>query len=223
MPTSRFLLNMTRGMTGVISRIKLPAVVDPSSVSLVPRTAKSYSIWTVRIPTAATAQASSAFRQRPSLHISVHSTTRVKCLSYIESTKAENQGPSNQHTIPNNDINLITLLGIRQHLSSRQNHFTVFASSYPGNFFEPSESESESDYGFWAVRILWQRPTLFSTRLRSCCFHPSSPGVGELTECGVGRRAVTTPRPSRVAEDGSAVSAPVQRNSHLLLLANRPL
>ncbi len=48
MPTSGLFLSMTRGMTGVISRIKLPAVVDPSSVSLVPRTAKSYSIWTVR-------------------------------------------------------------------------------------------------------------------------------------------------------------------------------
>ena len=48
MPTSRFLLRMTRGKTGVISRIKLHAVVDPSTVSLVPRTVKPYSIWTVR-------------------------------------------------------------------------------------------------------------------------------------------------------------------------------
>jgi hypothetical protein len=49
MPTSNwFLLRMTRRMTGVISRIKLHAVVDPYTVSLVPRTVKSYSIWTVR-------------------------------------------------------------------------------------------------------------------------------------------------------------------------------
>ena len=96
MPTSRLFLSMTHGMTGVISRIKLHAVVDPSSGRtgiqheaapgfgcwndvvgvrcatvqrlsgspvlrnvgacgntgsrplLVPRTAKSYSIWTVR-------------------------------------------------------------------------------------------------------------------------------------------------------------------------------
>ena len=161
MPTSKqFHLRMTRRTTGVISR-------------------KSYMRWLTlhcfaraedrevlldlnsELPTAATAQASSALRQRPSFHISVHSTTRVKCLSFIESTVCRDSEPSftlrkcHHH---DNKLNFVPIFHLQNFLS-RQNQATFLQPKESGNIFEPSESESDKVPR--AIRIIESGPCLF--------------------------------------------------------------
>jgi hypothetical protein len=153
MPTSKQLrLRMTRRMTGVISR-------------------KSYMRWLTlhcfacaedrevlldlnsELPTAATAQASSALQQRPSLHISVHSTTRVKCLSFIESTVVGTQGlPLQFENTTVTTTRLILFNFTSPTILSRQNQATFLQPKESGNNFEPSESES--DKVSRAIRII---------------------------------------------------------------------
>ena len=154
MPTSKQLhLRMKRRMTGVISR-------------------KSYMRWLTlhcfacaedrevlldlnsELPTAATAQASSALRQRPSLHISVHSTTRVKCLSFIESTVCRDSKPS-------------FIIRKCHHHDYKLNFVHIFIS----NSLEPSESGNISPtkrirQNFRAIRIrIRQGPSSHQNRL----------------------------------------------------------
>jgi len=155
MPTSNwFLLRMTRRMTGVISRIKLHAVVDPYTVSLVPRTVKSYSIWTVRNRPQQ--------RHKQALHFGSASPFTFLCIPLHGSSVYHSSNPpllglrvfQNSSKIPSHDsklnncsiystINIFRAVRIRQHFSSRQNQAT---------FFEPSESESDKTSR--AVRIL---------------------------------------------------------------------
>ena len=192
MPTSRLLLSMTRGMTGVISRIKLPAVVDPSSVSLVPRTAKSFSIWTV--------SNRPQQRHKQALHFGSAPPFTFLCIPLHGSSVCHPSNPPKPRigVFPiNTRVQILTSIGNTNRAVRIRLQFSLHHTRATFSSRQNQNQKSESDYAFWAVRILGQRPTLFSTRLRSCCLHPSSPGVGELTECGVGRRAVTTPRPSR--------------------------
>jgi hypothetical protein len=142
MPTSNwFLLRMTRRMTGVISRIKLHAVVDPYTVSLVPRTVKSYSIWTVRNRPQQ--------RHKQALHFGSASPFTFLCIPLHGSSVYHSSNPplsglwvfQNNSKIPRHDSKLHNSSILHhQYFSSRQNQAT---------FLEPTESVNI----FRAIRI----------------------------------------------------------------------
>ena len=137
------------------------------------------------LPTAATAQASSALRQRPSLHISVHSTTRVKCLSFIESTVCRDSKPS-------------FIIRKCHHHDYKLNFVHIFIS----NNLEPSESGNISPtkrirQHFRAIRIrIRQGPSSHQNRLNmpklisECVNSFQSLLVWDSPKIDVGRRAV---------------------------------
>ena len=126
MPTSRFLLDMTRGMTGVISRIKFPAVVDPISVSLVPRTAKSYSIWTVRNRPQQRHKQALRFSSAPPftfLCIPLHGSSACHSLNPLQSTSrdAGSSQPIRKGYTMTTILRFLWLFGIWQKNLSRKN------------------------------------------------------------------------------------------------------
>ena len=119
MPTSRFLLRMTRGKTGVISRIKFHAVVDPSTVSLVPRTVKPYSIWTVRHRPQQ--------RHKQALHHCSASPFTSLCIPLHGSSVCHTSIPPKPR--------------ISQYKPSRQNQTKFSLQNTQATFVEPSESD----------------------------------------------------------------------------------
>ena len=150
MPTSRRLLRMTRGMTGVISRIKLPAVVDPSSVSLVPRTAKSYSIWTVRNRPQQRHKQALRFSSAPPftfLCIPLHGSSACHSLNPLQSRRRVFPTNSKRlhHDLKKNK-KLRIVFRIRQKNPSRKNQATSSSQQNRANIFEPAESESDKNH-----------------------------------------------------------------------------